>query len=108
MLVKFNTIFQINRYPCIKGDRKYGLNCKEIKSGDEVSVIVDLESVPHTFCVKINGGIQPFCVTRIPNRVKFTLIFTDKNDEWEFISLKELDKGPDLSRIEEKNRFRYE
>ncbi|KAA6389318.1 MAG: hypothetical protein EZS28_015157, partial [Streblomastix strix] len=76
-------------------------------TGDEVSTIVDLQSNPHTFCLVINKVLQPFCVTHIPDRLKFILLFGSKDSEWEFVSLEELAQGVDLSKIEERRRFIY-
>ncbi|KAA6400879.1 MAG: hypothetical protein EZS28_003589 [Streblomastix strix] len=103
-----NSICYFGETVWIKGIGKICSDSEEIKSGDEVSAIVDLESYPHAFNIKINNEIQPFTVISFPDRVKFILTFGTMNDEWEFISLKELDKGPDLSRIEERWRFKYE
>ncbi|KAA6362658.1 MAG: hypothetical protein EZS28_041815 [Streblomastix strix] len=83
-------------------------SCNELKWGDEVSVIVDLQSNPHTFCLAINKVLQPFCVTNIPDRLKFILFFGGLDSEWEFISLQELAQAVDLSKIEERRRFKYE
>ncbi|KAA6392353.1 MAG: hypothetical protein EZS28_012122 [Streblomastix strix] len=103
-----NTICLVGFTPFVKGNAKYGSGCKEIKQGDKVNVIVDLQSNPHTFCLAINKLIQPFCVKLIPNRVKFILLFGEKDGEWEFNSLEELAQGIDLSKIEERKCFKYE
>ncbi|KAA6389276.1 MAG: hypothetical protein EZS28_015195 [Streblomastix strix] len=71
----------------IKGKSKLGQRCNELKEGDEVRVIVDLQSNPHTFCL---------------------LFFGIKDSVWEFISLEKLAQGVDTSIFEEKRRFKYE
>ncbi|KAA6393559.1 MAG: putative NEK protein kinase [Streblomastix strix] len=83
-------------------------NSNELSIYDEVNIIVDLQSNPHTFCLEINKILQPFCVTHIPDRLKFILLFGGKDDEWEFISLEELAQGVDISKIEKRRRFIYE
>ncbi|KAA6372511.1 MAG: hypothetical protein EZS28_031962 [Streblomastix strix] len=86
------SICYIGKTPYIKGLGKINSENQEIKPGDEVRAIVDFESNSHTFSLRINNEIQPFCVTHIPDRVKFILVFSAMNVEWEFISLKELNK----------------
>ncbi|KAA6391630.1 MAG: hypothetical protein EZS28_012844 [Streblomastix strix] len=103
-----NTICLIGQTPYIKGKFKLGSGCNELNQGDKVSTIVDLQSNPHTFCLVINKVLQPFCVMNIPDRVKFILLFGNKDDEWEFVSLKELAQGVDLNKIEQRRIYLYE
>ncbi|KAA6382102.1 MAG: hypothetical protein EZS28_022372 [Streblomastix strix] len=103
-----NTICLIGQTPYIKGKSKLGPGCNELQQSEEVRVIVDLQSNPHTFCLVINKVLQPFCVMNIQDRVKFILLFGGKDDEWEFISLEELAQGVDLNKIEQRRRYKYE
>ncbi|KAA6375194.1 MAG: hypothetical protein EZS28_029276 [Streblomastix strix] len=103
-----NTICSIASVPYIKGFPKYGSGSKGIKTDDISSVIVDMTSNPRTFCILINNELEPFCVTSIPERVKFVFLFSNKDSEWEFISLEQINMKIDLSKIEERKKYKYE
>ncbi|KAA6397859.1 MAG: hypothetical protein EZS28_006614 [Streblomastix strix] len=102
-----NTIFYIKQNVYIKGAGLYSLGNQLIKQGDEITAIVDLTSNPKSFCLKINSVLQPFCVISVPERVKFILYFSNKDEEWEFVSLKEVAEAQNLSHIHPSNRHNY-
>ncbi|KAA6371079.1 MAG: hypothetical protein EZS28_033394 [Streblomastix strix] len=102
-----NSICYIGKTIWIKGIGKVDTGSNDIKSGDEVSAIVNLESDPHSFNIKVNNEIQPFSVISFPDGVKFILTFGTMNDEWEFISLKELDKGSNFNGAERRKIYKY-
>ncbi|KAA6383653.1 MAG: hypothetical protein EZS28_020822 [Streblomastix strix] len=102
-----SSICYIGKTIWIKGIGKVDTGSNDIKSGDEVSAIVDLESDPHSFNIKVNNEIQPFSVISFPDGVKFILTFGIMNDEWEFISLKELDKSLDLGEEDRRKIYKY-
>ncbi|KAA6353358.1 MAG: hypothetical protein EZS28_051115 [Streblomastix strix] len=92
----------------VKGIGKIGAVVKEIQNGDQIGIVIDLQRIPHTFSLTINATTQPFCVTHIPDNVKFVFILISMNDEWKFIQLNELKAGVDLSKIDEKSRYKFE
>ncbi|KAA6379611.1 MAG: hypothetical protein EZS28_024862 [Streblomastix strix] len=77
------------------------------ENNDEVRIVVDLKSELHTLFLIINNKIQPFCVMNIPDKVKFMFFFSTKDDEWEFVSLRELDRQLDINQIDARRRFEY-
>ncbi|KAA6359435.1 MAG: hypothetical protein EZS28_045038, partial [Streblomastix strix] len=103
-----NSICYIGKMLWIKGSGKVDQANKEITSNQSVTAVVDLISDPHTFSLTINAQMQPFCVTHIPDKVKFVFTLGNATDQWKIISLKESQIGIDLDRFDEKKRYKYE
>ncbi|KAA6387116.1 MAG: hypothetical protein EZS28_017357 [Streblomastix strix] len=103
-----NSICYIGKMLWIKGSRKVDSTNKEIATNQSVTAVVDLISDPHTFCLAIDATIQPFCVTHIPDKVKFIFTLGYPSDQWKIISLNESQIGIDLDKFDEKKRYKYE
>ncbi|KAA6391136.1 MAG: hypothetical protein EZS28_013338 [Streblomastix strix] len=103
-----NTVCYVRDTIYIRGLPQDDSGNTEIRSDEQVTAVVDLKSNPPMFYIVVNNTIQPFCVVNIPDKVQFMLFFSTKDSVWEFVSLKELDHGINITRINSNKRFNYQ